>query len=497
MKSIITLLISGTVIFLWLTQPVSAQGVSVNEDGADPDPSAMLDVSSTTKGLLIPRMDFVQMFSVDMPAEGLIVYCTSFDAFYYYTSGQWKKIGGEPDDDWSIDGNDMYANNSGMVGIGLTTAAATHKLTIEDNTANNLLRLIGTGPYGEYARLSFGDGNYAYIEEFFDDKLLVNGNSGLGLTSNFDIEAVSNYGDLKIYTPEGGASLNDNADTRDPSAILDINSSTKGILIPRMTTAEISAIPEPADGLQVYNTTEGNIYIYVAADNAWREVAWGTGAIYMQTFETCGDNLVDTRDGNSYPTVDINGQCWFAANLNYGSMIYISYSMANNGTPEKYCYNNSETYCDELGGLYQWNEMMNYNSTPSSQGLCPDGWHVPSDSEWYAMENFLDPSINNPNATGWRGVTAGAKLKQSGSGTPFNWPPGNNGTNESGFTALPGGYRTYTGSQTGNPTNAAFWTSSLQSGNGVDRELYYTSGQVFRNPVYTSYGMAVRCVKDQ
>ncbi len=102
------------------------------------------------------------------------------------------------------------------------------------------------------------------------------------------------------------------------------------------------------------------------------------------------------------------------------------------------------SYCNNLGGLYQWNEMMNYNSTAGGQGICPDNWHVPTDAEWYTMENFLDPSrlLIQVKQVGEDNVV-GQKLKNSGSGAPYNWASGNTGTNESGFTALPGGFKEY------------------------------------------------------
>ncbi|MBE0641338.1 MAG: hypothetical protein IH599_04835, partial [Bacteroidales bacterium] len=78
----------------------------------------------------------------------------------------------------------------------------------------------------------------------------------------------------------------------------------------------------------------------------------------------CGQNFLDHRDGQVYPTVTIGTQCWMAANLNIGIMVNsisngTSHSdQSNNGIIEKYCYNNDPAYCDTFGGLYDWNEMM-------------------------------------------------------------------------------------------------------------------------------------------
>lgn len=492
MKRILfSLLIS---LFTLLTfQQISAQGVSINEDGTDPDVSAMLDIQSTTKGLLIPRVNFIEMYTISNPAIGLLVYCTSDNNFYFYNGGAWNKIVGSDDNDWTLDGNDMYSNNSGLIGIGTTNYLPTHKLTVENSESEYVLRLIGDGTYGENAKLNFGDGDYAYIHEFFDDKLLMFATSGLGIASNFNIEIQSGYGNIQVHIPEGTMSIKDDPSAGETSAILDVNSSTKGMLIPRMTTEQISNINDPADGLQVYNTSDGKLYIFVTSANGWKEVSYGTNTIYQQTFASCGDDLIDIRDGQSYATVEINGQCWFAENLNYGTMISTYSYQNNNGTPEKYCLNNSASFCDNLGGLYQWNEMMNYNSTPGGQGLCPNGWHVPTDAEWYAMENFIDPGINNPNATGWRGSTAGQKLKSSQSGGSYNWA-NTMGTDEYGFTARPSGYRNTSGTSSGTTQLGTFWTSNY----AIDRELYYSYGSVLRaTGANTTMGFGVRCLKDE
>ena len=103
---------------------------------------------------------------------------------------------------------------------------------------------------------------------------------------------------------------------------------------------------------------------------------------------------------------------------------------------------NSEFYCDINGGLYQWDEMMEYGSTPAIQGICPQGWHLPTDNEWKYLEGTVDSQygIGNSdwNFTGWRGDDAGGNLKDTAS---IYWDPPNTGaTNTSGFTALGAGY---------------------------------------------------------
>jgi len=110
---------------------------------------------------------------------------------------------------------------------------------------------------------------------------------------------------------------------------------------------------------------------------------------------TCGDTLLDSRDGKKYPTVQIGNQCWLAANLNAGTMVMALANanvQINNSVIEKFCYDNDSLNCDTLGGLYQWDEMMDYTSTQGIQGICPDSWHLPSVSEWDTLFAQFDPA---------------------------------------------------------------------------------------------------------
>ncbi|MFZ4708201.1 MAG: FISUMP domain-containing protein, partial [Bacteroidales bacterium] len=142
----------------------------------------------------------------------------------------------------------------------------------------------------------------------------------------------------------------------------------------------------------------------------------------------CGQPFTDIRDGKVYGTVQIGSQCWMKQNLNTGTMVNGYQNQANNQVIEKYCYANHEYNCDEYGGLYQWNEMMQYNLTPKIRGICPYGWLLPSIAEWTTLTTYLGGD-----------TIAGGLMKEEGTA---HWiSPNNSATNESGFTALPGGLR--------------------------------------------------------
>jgi len=99
----------------------------------------------------------------------------------------------------------------------------------------------------------------------------------------------------------------------------------------------------------------------------------------------CDSPFTDVRDNKQYPTVKLGAQCWMAANLNFGTQILSSSMQRDNCTVEKYCFNDITSNCSTLGGLYQWDEMMQFEAVEGIQGLCPPGWHVPSENEWNTL----------------------------------------------------------------------------------------------------------------
>jgi uncharacterized protein (TIGR02145 family) len=218
----------------------------------------------------------------------------------------------------------------------------------------------------------------------------------------------------------------------------------------------------------------------------------------------CGSPLTDNRDGKIYGTQLIGTQCWMQQNLNIGSIPYFNVPQTNNGVIEKYCLANLVSNCNTYGGLYTWDEMMNYttssNANPSGrQGICTAGWHIPSDDEWCELESFLDPTISCPfNNTVYVGTDVGGKMKESGTS---HWAAPNTGaTNSSFFTALPGGYAYDNGSGY-NPTltTAYFHTSTEFSSISTLAHKLFNDRQDLTKLVMdkaTGYSFSVRCVKD-
>jgi len=194
---------------------------------------------------------------------------------------------------------------------------------------------------------------------------------------------------------------------------------------------------------------------------------------------TCGNNLIDIRDGNVYPTVQIGSQCWMDANLNYGTMILSSSHQRDNCIPEKYCTNDLEANCQIGTAVYQWDELIQFDVTVASQyqGICPPGWHIPSANDF---QTLIDANQGNSRA--------GTFL------TDLYLIP-------RGFDALLKGMAylnttwAFTSSET--PSGTLLWTSTPGSGNKI-----ITRGMNNRNQSVSMYetskanAFSVRCLKD-
>ncbi len=206
-----------------------------------------------------------------------------------------------------------------------------------------------------------------------------------------------------------------------------------------------------------------------------------------------GTPTVTDADGNVYNTVQIGSQCWMRENLRVGTTIEGSMNMTDNNIIEKYCYDDDPSNCEVFGGLYQWNEIMNYSEVEGTQGICPSGWHIPSDQDWKYLEMHLGMSQAEADLQGWRGDTQGEELKSK-----TGWNSNGNGTNSSGFTAYPGGYRSGEFEDFNELGNLGFWWSSTKFS---ENQPWYRAMSIYVNEVgreynYDQSGISVRCVKD-
>jgi uncharacterized protein (TIGR02145 family) len=191
-----------------------------------------------------------------------------------------------------------------------------------------------------------------------------------------------------------------------------------------------------------------------------------------------------TYEDQVYNTVVIGSQCWLKENLNIGIRINGIQEQTNNGTIEKYCYDDLESYCDEYGGLYQWNEMMEYVTMEGIQGICPEGWHLPTNAEWQILVDYLGGD-----------EIAGGPLKESGT---THWQPPNTGaTNSSGYSAFGSGFRNYDGLFYGLGLSGYFHTSTQYDATySWIRDLTTNYAGVYSFYNEKTLGTAIRCLKD-
>jgi uncharacterized protein (TIGR02145 family) len=223
------------------------------------------------------------------------------------------------------------------------------------------------------------------------------------------------------------------------------------------------------------NSTPGAVWSFTTGSNS--SGVNGLGPIVFNPGSTYG-TMTDSRDNKTYKTIVIGTQTWMAQNLNY--------------TPtsgSSWCYNDSSQYCDVYGRFYDWTTAMNgaasSSATPSGvKGICPTGWHLPSDAEWTVLSTYLGGDN-----------VAGGKLKETG--TTHWYSPNTSADNSSGFSGLPAGYRSYGGSFNGRGTNAYFWSSTeFDAFTAYGRGLNFNDAGLSSGNSGKTNGFSVRCLKD-
>jgi uncharacterized protein (TIGR02145 family) len=228
----------------------------------------------------------------------------------------------------------------------------------------------------------------------------------------------------------------------------------------------------------------------------------------LEPVSNCGDPV--SYQGYDYGTVEVGVQCWFEENLRVeafrnGDPIPTSLDDAawtstsdpartTYGTGTSNCTSTMEAFdaCDESAALAAFGRLYNWHAVTDDRHLCPEGWHVPSDAEWMALEMHLGMSESDAQGVAFRGTDQGTQLK-----AVEGWSAGGNGTDDHGFAALPHGYRYTTGAYFFAGTLNFYW-SSTASDNGMAwyRALLNSSPKVSRNKSDPRNGYGVRCLRD-
>lgn len=276
--------------------------------------------------------------------------------------------------------------------------------------------------------------------------------------------------------------------TPNPSAILEVSSTNRGFLPPRLTFAQRNAILNPPQGLIVYCTdcgsNGGEPQYYNGTD--WKNMIGGTAqegpfnppsvVIGSQVWTTQNLNVTRYRNGDAIPQVTDSVQ--------WGSL-----------TTGAWCWynNDSATFAATYGRLYNWYAVND------PRGLAPMGWRIPNNSDWNKLVKYLMPSSDTNQCNACIQISnIGGALKETGT---INWLSPNTGANNlSGFTALPGGYRGLDGYFYENRTNGYLWLATpLFSDNRFAWSIYLTNADYIASRTYFYYkgmGFSVRIIKD-
>ncbi len=448
---------------------VSARAqVAINTDGSDPDNSALLDVKSTSKGVLFPRMTTSEREAIATPATGLTVYDLTTQSYWYYNGIAWAILGNSP---WSVTGNNIFNNNSGNVGIGTDTPNGKLHLVSTSHTNLNIQGSSTIGTWLTMGNTSAGGKWYNLISTGSANgegpgKLLFISGSSAYSAENL-VMAFGTSGNVGIATS-----------APNPSAALDVSSTSRGFLPPRMTTAQRNAISAPVEGLLVFNTDEKALNMFTGTE--WSSL------MPVPAFE-CGLNVTVNHlvSGGvapvpktvTYSTVNgIPGEptkCWITQNLG----------------ADRQATAVSDATEASAGWYWQFNRKQGFKHdgatrTPNTTWVSPNngnsdwvaandpcalelgaGWRLPTESEWTNVEN-------SGNWTNWNGPWNSAlKLHAAGTLLPSNGSLGSRGS--WGF----------------------YWSSSQF--NAYDAMLLYIYS-VDCLVGYTSkeFGFSARCVRD-
>ena len=491
------------------TSKLNAQ-LKVGNNPKTLNPNSLFEMESTNKGMLMPRLALVHPDSfTPMTAhiKGMIVFNTDSTinvtpGMYYNTGLKWIKLLPQIT---ALNGLALVNNNI-ILGGWLTQPT-----------------IIG----------GLNDINKMEFNGFGNNMFNIN-------TTAFSVNGSQNNVGMGTSVPSN-------------SAVLELSSTFRGFLPPRMTNSEFKAIANPVNGLTIFNTSANCLMYYtdgtyncsyvippISAPIApigstytshYNGISSGVNINYLlstySTGETFNNNIscqgkpisaqgcgaltqVTGKLGNIYPLININGQCWMQTNLKEIPKNFALYKnnswLTSSPNDQGYWGFFNTAYTNGAAGwgilepvvnegyLYQWSAAMDNSINERAQGVCPAGFHIPSDCEWKYLEHGQGMAISEQNIqNAWRSTTTdnqgtpGNKLRSQGTGQ----------TNASGFSGLLAGYRGNGGTFVSRGSSTIWWTStSVNSSNIICRNmatnLKGVSSYVFSN----DNAFSVRCLKD-
>lgn len=342
-----------------------------------------------------------------------------------------------------------------------------------------------------------------------------------------------------MATSTSFAQIGIGTDSPASSAAIELQSTSQGFLPPRMTKTQMQTITSPAQGLMLNCNNcspiglylyDGNTFLSAKTGEETTPSNTGLGSSFTITGSngeafssnaTCASNNISATictdnelangigydpDGEGYTVVQIEdstsgyAQCWMAENIqtgegpsntweNYTDKGWYGYLGDIDQTPDTPPTTDGDgttgsalAYNEKEGLIYQWSAAMDGETAERSQGICPSGWHIPSDCEWMFLENNLGMSITDQEVTSWRGTNQGTKLLEGG---------------DSNFEGIHTGYRNgNNGSFTNRNTHVYYWSSTTNEISVYVRHLFWGTGNVYRSPLSPTFTISVRCLKD-
>jgi uncharacterized protein (TIGR02145 family) len=467
--------------------PQGSATVIIQSDSNAQDPSAILDLESTTDGVLIPRMTEGQRDSIANKVEGLMIYQTTVPSgFYYYDGSDWKQVGaGVTSSLWQENGVNIY-RDTGKVSIGTNNPMFDFEISshAENESAISVLRnpsstqnlLLQSGDSGTNPLISF-KGSDALRFGYFDGalhelmRIINNGNVGIGLDTpiyKLDVFGTARFDDTVIINNK---------------LIVD-------------GTAKIAVMEKK-------NSADSVVVILSDGTLARRDVSSLQDQISEKMLNAGLNGIIEDIDGNVYKTIKIGTQVWMAENLNTtryndGTAIPLVTDSAawSNLTTPGYIWHGNDSTANAMiyGTLYNYYVVADTNSL----NVCPVGWHVPTDTTWSQLTNFL---IAKGYGYGGSGIDIGKSMAST-----FRWEssatPGSVGNdqgtnNSSGLAVLPAGSRFYNGGFD-NIGYTGYWWSSTESStnNAMCRYLNYYAVEISKTGNKKKYGFSVRCLRD-
>jgi len=550
-------------VILLFNSSVLFSQVAINTDGSAAANSAMLDVKSTSKGLLPPRMTHAELNAISNPADGLLVYCTDcgsngtgsmsmFMAGAWYSLNvscinplppvtgthvasstqiiwNWNAVTSATGYKWNTANDYGTATDMGTVTAktetGLTCGTAYTRYVWAYSTCGNSISLalsqttsvcagaptVSTTAVSAITQTTAtsggnvtADGGAAVTARGVCWSTSANpttaaskttdaGTTGIFTSSITGLTAGATYYVRAYATNSVGTGYGDLVSfitTYSYTVALSSNPLAGGTTSGSgafNSGASVTVTAVANDGYTFTNWTESGTSVSTTASYTFT-ISGNRTLVANYTIST-GDLKVTDADGNIYSTVTIGTQVWFAENLKTtkykdGTTIPLvtdGEAWGALSTPGYCWYNNdATTYKSTYGALYNW-------YTVNTLKLCPTGWHVPDNAEWWTLTTYL----------GGENV-AGGKLKETGT---THWASPNTGaTNETGFTAVPGGSRDGGGPfmYIGYFGGLGYWWSSTEysTTNAWSRYMYSNLSIVYIFNNDKQNGFSVRCLRD-